>query len=43
MYNPGIFKRFSGKGRKKQRENEIAVNQYWRERMGRAVSISPTE
>ena len=41
MTNQEFLRDFQEKVEKKLRENEIAVVQYWRERLGRAVSMKP--
>jgi hypothetical protein len=41
MANQEFLRDFQEKVEKKLRENEIAVVQYWRERLGRAVSMKP--
>ena len=41
MTNQEFLRDFQEKVEKKLRENEIAVIQYWRERLGRAVSMKP--
>ncbi len=41
MANQEFLRDFQEKVEKKLRENEIAVVQYWRERLDRAVSMKP--
>ena len=41
MTNQEFLRDFQEKVEKKLRENEIAVVQYWRERLDRAVSMKP--
>lgn len=41
MTNQEFLRDFQEKVEKKLQENEIAVVQYWRERLGRAVSMKP--